>query len=83
MKAADVFLMLDRAGLSVSVQGARLVVQPATLLTNDLRRLAWDYKAGLMALARDAEERAALAVANARLAAGEVRRVQPADGGRS
>ena len=83
MTAAEVFIRLDRAGLSVRAQGARLVVEPATLLTAELRALAWQHKAELLALARDAEDRATLVVDTARRKAREVQRLHPADGGRS
>lgn len=82
MTAAEVFLRLDRAGLSVSAHGSRLVLKPDTLLTTELRTLARDHSAGLLTLARDAEDRAALVVETARRTAGEIRRPHPAGGGR-
>lgn len=82
MTAAEVFLFLDREGLSVCVEQGRLVVWPATLASAELCALARQHHAELLALARDAEDRAALVVQTARRMAGEVRRPHPAGGGR-
>ncbi|MBU1360908.1 MAG: hypothetical protein KKC79_09350 [Gammaproteobacteria bacterium] len=79
MKATDAFLLLDAAGLTVRAQGGRLVVEPTTLLRHELRTLAWDHRAALLALARDAEDRAALVVKTARRHASEVQRLHPED----
>jgi len=66
MKAANAFLKLDAAGLSLCTQGSRLVVEPAALLTAELRALTEKHRRDLLALTREAEERAAVVVAGAR-----------------
>lgn len=66
MNASEAFLALDRAGLSVRADGARLCIEPATLLRHEMRALARDHRAELLTLARDSEDRAAVAVERAR-----------------
>ncbi|PNG46385.1 MULTISPECIES: hypothetical protein [unclassified Variovorax] len=77
MTAAEAFLFLDREGLTVCIEQGRLVVWPATLARPDLCALARQHHAELLALARDAEERAALVVETARRKAREVQRLRP------
>lgn len=66
MTVAEAFLFLDREGLTVCIEQGRLVVWPATLARTDLCELARHHHGELLALARDAEDRAALIVETAR-----------------